>query len=284
MEREQGLFSAYFNAGQDTLRGKLNDCRDLTEVEDAVRLFWDSMQHDFTDKVTDSRERELGYELFVVAKSAISCMLSVSNADVLFKANANVQPRKEHKFDWKKYIGAGASAILAVYLFLENMLAPMAVALFVTAWQTVALRRDEVKLNTPPALPEAQGVPKADIDELMRRLDRLSLNMDAAYARMLGESVQKLLPDTLKWSPDQLEAVQMLWEALKQDDGKYALKTLPQLIMSLEQQGLTICEYNENTAAYFERLPGIEDGYTVRPALMLGDKLVVKGQVTQKMS
>ena len=102
MEREQGLFSAYFNAGQDTLRGKLNDCRDLTEVEDAVRLFWDSMQHDFTDKVTDSRERELGYELFVVAKSAISCMLSVSNADVLFKANANVQPRKEHKFDWKK--------------------------------------------------------------------------------------------------------------------------------------------------------------------------------------
>ena len=160
----------------------------------------------------------------------------------------------------------------------------MAVALFVTAWQTVALRRDEVKLNTPPALPEAQGVPKADIDELMRRLDRLSLNMDAAYARMLGESVQKLLPDTLKWSPDQLEAVQMLWEALKQDDGKYALKTLPQLIMSLEQQGLTICEYNENTAAYFERLPGIEDGYTVRPALMLGDKLVAKGQVTQKMS
>ena len=54
--------------------------------------------------------------------------------------------------------------------------------------------------------------------------------------------------------------------------------------MSLEQQGLTICEYNENTAAYFERLPGIEDGYTVRPALMLGDKLVAKGQVTQKMS
>ena len=76
----------------------------------------------------------------------------------------------------------------------------------------------------------------------------------------------------------------MLWEALKQDDGKYALKTLPQLIMSLEQQGLTICEYNENTAAYFERLPGIEDGYNVRPALMLGDKLVAKGQVTQKMS
>lgn len=68
MEREQGLFSAYFNAGQDTLRGKLNDCRDLTEVEDAVRLFWDSMQHDFTDKVTDSRERELGYELFVVGQ------------------------------------------------------------------------------------------------------------------------------------------------------------------------------------------------------------------------
>ena len=32
MEREQGLFSAYFNAGQDALRGKLNDCRDLTEV------------------------------------------------------------------------------------------------------------------------------------------------------------------------------------------------------------------------------------------------------------
>ena len=39
MEREQGLFSAYFNAGQDALRGKLNDCRDLTEVEDAVRLY-----------------------------------------------------------------------------------------------------------------------------------------------------------------------------------------------------------------------------------------------------
>ena len=163
MDEEQGMFSAYFNAGQDSLRGKLNECRDLTEVEDAVRLFWDSMQHDFTDKVTGTRERELGYELFVVAKSAISCMLSVSNADVLFKSNTDTQPRKEHKFDWKKYIGAGASALLAAYLFLEGMWVPMAVAAFVTAWQSVALRRDEIKLNAPPALPEAHGVDRKSV-------------------------------------------------------------------------------------------------------------------------
>lgn len=284
MDEEQGMFSAFFNAGQDSLRSKLNGCRDLTEVEDVVRLFWDSMQHDFTDKVTATRERELGYELFVVAKSAISCMLSVSNADVLFKSNTDVQPQKAHKFDWKNYIGAGASALLAAYLFFEGMWAPMSVAAFVTAWQTVALRRDEIKLNAPPALPEAHGVPKADIEELLRRLDRLSLNMDAAYERMKGEDTKQSLPETIQWSNDQLEAVQMLWEALKQDDGKYALKTLPQLIMSLEQQGMTICEYTESKAAYFELLPGVEDGYTVRPALMLGDKLIAKGQVTQKMT
>lgn len=283
MDQEQGLFSAYFAGGKDQLRAHLEGCRDLTEVEDCVRLFWDGMQHDFTTKASEGRARELGYELFVVAKSAISCMLSVSEADVMFKAAPPEAARHRHSFDWKKYIGAGASALLTAYLLLESMWVPMAVSLLVTAWQTVALRRDDIKLNATPALPEAQGVPKADIDELMRRLDRLAMNMDSAYARMLGESAKPLLPEVMRWSPEQLEAVQMLWEALRQDDGRYALKTLPQLMISLEQQGLKLCEYSEDTAMYFERLPGMEDGYTIRPALMLGDKLVAKGQVTQKV-
>lgn len=283
MDKEQGTFSAFFQAGRDSLRAQLAASRDLTEMEDAVRLFWDSMQHDFTSRVTGERARELGFELFVVAKSAISCMLSVSQADVLFRAAPPDAPRATRKFDWKKYVGAGASALLTAYLLLESMWVPMGVSLISTVWQVVALRADDRRLNAPPALPEAQGVPRADVDELMRRLDMLAANMDSAYTRMLGESGKQLLPETIQWSPEQLGAVQMLWEALRQDDGRYALKTLPQLIMALEQQGLSLCEYSEATAAYFERLPGIEDGYTIRPALMLGDKLIARGQVTQKM-
>ena len=283
MDNERGTFSAFFQAGRDSLRAKLDASRDLTEMEDAVRLFWDSMQHDFTSRVTGERARELGFELFVVAKSAISCMLSVSKADVMIKAAPQERPQPARRLDWKKYVGAGASLLLSAWLLVEGLWAPMGVALFSAAWQATALRLDERRLNAPPALPEAQGVPRADIDELMRRLDMLAANMDSAYGRMLGESGQQLLPEKLQWSTEQLEAVQMLWEALRQDDGRYALKTLPQLIMSLEQQGIRLCEYSEATAAYFERLPGVEDGYTIRPALMLGDRLIARGQVTQKM-
>lgn len=282
MEQEQGLFSGYFSAGRESLGSKIDGCRDLTEVEDAVRLFWDAMQHEFTSSVADERARELGFELFAVAKSAISCMLSVSEAEVLFKAAAP-EAAQAHKFDWKKYIGAGASLVLSVYLGLSDMILPMCLALFVTLWQVIALRRDDAALKAKPALPEAQGVPKADTAELMRRLERLALSMDNAYSRITGGDDVKLLPEAVSWSAEQLASVQMLWEALRQDDGRYALKTLPQLIMSLEEQGMTLLEYSADNAAYFERLPGLEDGYTIRPALMLGDKLIARGQVTQKL-
>lgn len=282
VDQEQGLFSSCFKAGCDSLRAKLQECRDLTEVEDAVRLYWDSMQHEFTSKVADGRARELGFELFVVAKSAISCMLSVSEAEVLFKA-APPERAPERKFDWRQYVGAGATLLMSAYLLLEGMWAPMGVGLFATGWQLAMLRRSGARRSEVPALPEARGVPRADVDELMRRLERLAANMDSAYERMLGESARPALPDAVSWSPSQLESVQMLWEALRQDDGRYALKTLPGLIMSLEEQGMSIVEYSEDTAGYFERLPGVEDGYTIRPALMLGERLVARGQVTQKM-
>lgn len=282
VDQEQGLFSGYFRAGRENLRAKLEECRDLTEVEDTVRLYWDSMQHEFTSNVTDGRARELGFELFVVAKSAISCMLSVSQAEVLFKA-APPERVQERRFDWKQYVGAGATLLLSAYLLMEGMWAPMGVGLFATGWQVAMLRKVSVRRRDVPALPEAQGVPRADVDELMRRLERLAMSMDSAYGHMLGESAKPALPESIEWSPEQLEAVQMLWEALRQDDGRYALKTLPQLIMALEQQGMKLVEYSEDTAKYFERLPGVEDGYTIRPALMLGERLVARGQVTQKM-
>ena len=118
MDNERGTFSAFFQAGRDSLRAKLDASRDLTEMEDAVRLFWDSMQHDFTSRVTGERARELGFELFVVAKSAISCMLSVSKADVMIKAAPQERPQPARRLDWKKYVGAGASLLLAAWLLL----------------------------------------------------------------------------------------------------------------------------------------------------------------------
>ena len=285
MDDTRGVFTNQFTAGKAALQSKLEGCRDLTEVEDAVRNFWDTMQHGFTEKVQDLRMRELGYEIVMVSKSAIACMLSVSQADVLFRApTLQDAPRKKRSFDWKKYIGAGASALLTAYLLMSGMWIPMVVSAVVTGWQTVALRRDEIKLNAPAALPEAQGVPKADIVELMRRLEKLAMNMDSAFERMAGDAGKALLPEKLQWTSAQLEAVQTLWEALHLSDGDYALKTLPQLILALEQQGLTICEYSESTAGCFDMLPGVQDGYTIRPALMLGDKVVARGQVTRAMS
>ena len=171
VDQEQGLFSGYFRAGRENLRAKLEECRDLTEVEDTVRLYWDSMQHEFTSNVTDGRARELGFELFVVAKSAISCMLSVSQAEVLFKA-APPERVQEHRFDWKQYVGAGATLLLSAYLLMEGMWAPMGVGLFATGWQVAMLRKVSVRRRDVPALPEAQVLPWTPPSTAWRRARR----------------------------------------------------------------------------------------------------------------
>ena len=74
-----------------------------------------------------------------------------------------------------------------------------------------------------------------------------------------------------------------LLEALYAGNGAFALRQLGKLPAYLEKRGVTIADYDEETAEFFELLPSKNQAMTQRPALLAGEKLLLSGKATEQI-
>lgn len=168
------------------------------------------------------------------------------------------------------------SAILLGYLFLNGQLWPaLLCAVSVIFWLLSHLQGKSETRTAPEGLSGAL---------LWRAVDGMMLETDRALerARMLHQrGAASQLPEM---DGEILEAVQMLSEAQQAGDGAYALKALPGLFAGLLRKNVRLQSYDPEHAAAFDLFPGMRGGRTIRPAVYLEDKLILRGQATQVIS
>jgi hypothetical protein len=73
-----------------------------------------------------------------------------------------------------------------------------------------------------------------------------------------------------------------LLEALYAQNGEFALRQLAKVPDYMEDQGISLVEYSPETEHYFECFPSRRETATQRPAIMLGDKLLLMGKAIKQ--
>jgi len=170
-------------------------------------------------------------------------------------------------------------AVLTVWMIFEDLNVPAGLAMVLTciAWletQVVYRRRLGVAAR-----------PKINVYEMLRMIDRLMEAIEDALEKSAQEikAAEEPSCEALTMGGDVLEAFQMLLEAAQTKDGEYALKAVPGLRSALLAQGIEAVDYCEEKKEWFDLYPGTEGGLTIRPALMLGGKMIRRGQATEEM-
>ena len=111
------------------------------------------------------------------------------------------------------------------------------------------------------------------IDELCNQIS--VWESEARSAEAAGREIQI--------SPEEMQLFSGLLEALYADNGDYALRQLKKLKPFLRQAGVEVRDYSPQDAELFELLPTKNESFTLRPALLSGDVLLLPGRAAEKI-
>ena len=81
--------------------------------------------------------------------------------------------------------------------------------------------------------------------------------------------------------PQQLQLLADLLEALYSGNGEYSLRQLKKLLPYLKHLGIETQDFDGTNTAVFELLPTKNQERTLRPALLMGDKLLLAGRAAE---
>lgn len=261
--------------------------RDVAAMPDAkaaydvcVRYLGD-VRRDYLDASDDSLTRLRLNELMAAAEGGIAMMVAVSQVDIKLALPNNLQapPNRRVRMTLSKalhFLPGALCTTLAAWLFLIGQLPAAALALVSAGTSVVSLNR--IKPQNKSELPDVMGETRVDPVELGRWLDELLRRMDEM---MMVKPVDEQ-DGQLRLNSGFIEAVQMLMEANLTDDGRFALKALPQMMNALESQGIEIEMYSDEGRLNFDLLAAPVGGETIRPALIKDGKLLMRGQATIK--
>lgn len=127
--------------------------------------------------------------------------------------------------------------------------------------------------------------PTLDPEALWRGLQRTGETMD--------RKIEAFCQRAADWAPlpahsaegpgeEELRLYGELLEALYAQNGDYALRQLEKLRPCLRAMGLETADYTGDNAALFELLPSKRPGQTLRPALLMGERLLLPGRATEQ--
>lgn len=266
-----------YDERREELQSALKQCRDVKETADCAALFLDRLCREAMAEAASRDERAEIERLFSAAKGGLMCMQAVTQAEITVKRTASRPLEgRERLRAMLPYLSLFLGAILCVWLILEG-----ARAAAVLCVPLMALSLVPRKERAPEE--ETSAAPRADVYELMRLFDRLVDRLDALREARRVEREDRLAPsgEPLLLTDGLLEPLQMLMEAAETQDGRYALKTLPQVREALRAQGVQAVDYSEENRAYFELFPSEQGGRTIRPALLREGRLILRGQATE---
>jgi len=112
------------------------------------------------------------------------------------------------------------------------------------------------------------------VETMDRKLDELSACVES--------EAEKPAADGGTPNAEEIKLLAGLLEALYAQNGEYALRQLARVPDYMEDQGISLVEYSPETEHYFECFPSRRETATQRPAIMLGDKLLLMGKAIKQ--
>ncbi|MBR0464629.1 MAG: hypothetical protein IJJ23_09685 [Clostridia bacterium] len=267
----------------ETLRAGLEKefaaCSDVKDAADCVGRVLEKLRMQArAEAETPALSRETD-RLFDAAKQASLLLLSATEADIAVQPIHVRLTRRERIKKALPWISAGVSLLLTAWReMLGQHLGAVIALLGAGAAVTLAYLRTD---PTDPAAMTART--RVNAHELLRMLDRLVQALDENLSQAGTEHSAAAPGDQPALTSDWYAPLQMLMEAVYTGDGDYALKAVPQIEQALQDQGIELVAFSEEKRAMFDMFPGTEPGLTIRPAVMRGERLLARGQATERM-
>ena len=277
-----------FRVEKDALAKQLAAAPDVNDAVRTIQNCFDRMKQDYIAKQDDSELRYKAIALFGVARRALSACEAVRETRLFQNLPVARLPAYAKRMRWPEVLThvlppALCAVVCLMLLFISKNVPWIIVSVIATlgsVYQAFRLwprpekhkessRADvkaEIQVNTPALLTYVELI----CTEMDNQLKKRETGKDDNDKRPL-------------WTKDQVTAAQILWEALRSKDGAYALSAVPSLLNGFEKQGIRITLYSQETAEYFEAVPAVSDGETVRPALVADKTIIACGQVTAAM-
>lgn len=266
---------------EQELRDSLKTCRDAKETADVLHAYWDALRAAYLQGLRTQREREIAAPLFAAVIEGVSATGAMTRAQVQRTAlpTVTLPGRASYREIIRRYAAPALCVISSAACILSgNTIAALFTLISAAVTGFTALRAAEGKRMQEEVVSAA---PVPDVEELVARTRTSVGALDILLTRSLRLGAgERTLLESLTWTRQELESVQMLWEAYEDGDGDYALKAVPLLLSELSGQQVTLRRYGEGVDESFDLLPGLECGRTIRPALYAGDKLLMRGQAT----
>lgn len=270
-----GEVSGCYESRRAEFTRALAACADAREAADCAALLLERLKRDYFELESDRFLRAEADRLFGVAAQAILCVGAVRTADVRLPppvargAASGLRKALAHA-------PGIACDLLAAWLLVIGQSAPALLALAAALLTHYSALHPQER-GTMPAV---GATPRADAEEMARRVSRAVARLDQALEDARQEHERRaLLPgERPVLSEDMWPAVQMLYEAAYTRDGDYALKAIPRLDAALGAQGVAAVPYSPEHRACFDLLPTAGEGATIRPAMLKDGKLVARGE------
>jgi hypothetical protein len=113
------------------------------------------------------------------------------------------------------------------------------------------------------------------VETMDRKLDELSACVESEAEKPAADGGGA-------FNAEEIKLLAGLLEALYAQNGEFALRQLAKVPDYMEDQGISLVEYSPETEHYFECFPSRRERATQRPAIMLGDKLLLMGKAIKQ--
>lgn len=279
-------FTQRFAAEKDILAARIKADPDPAAAAEAVRACLARLAQDYVADEDDAVLRQEAAQRFDLLHVAAGQLLCAQDVSVSLRLPGRAAPSVAMKTAGRlaAFIPLILSAVVTLAL-LPNARLPMVLLAAAATLSCAGLvfAKGRRAAPAPQLLPEAEGVVRVDAQTLISQLESLCLALDRQFSALYDRRQSELESD-IPWTQGQYTAAQMLWEAIQAGDSVFALKAAPTLLTELEAQGIELVTYAPDVRLHFDAVPAATAGRTIRPALMRGDKVLARGQVTVPMS
>lgn len=272
---------------KDALVTRIRESKSLYETGSVISEVLETMQYQYLSQGENSALSEILTDLINMAKVSVPLIESVSKYKLWENAEAE-KPKKKSPVPGLVFLLIGVLMIfgsLGYYMFLYNVtfatmqsyMAVMACGVLVVliAGFLLFFRRKQ-KLKATVEI-------SADADDIAKRLEEVIRAIDAMLEKEKQSIAtnKRLMESAI--NADEAQLFSYLMEAKLSGDAEFALEQLDEVEHYLARQDVLLVKYTKGNERYFDFLEG-EETRTIRPALVRGGQVMVKGLAQLKYS
>ena len=273
------LFEIY-KSRKDNLATRIRESKSLYETGSVISEAFETMQYQYLSQPENSQMADKLADYVAMAKSSFNLLESVNKYKLWEDAQAKPVKKKSLMPGFITLLIGNALVFGSVgyYMFMYNvafekmqnfMIAMAAGCLLILMAGFMLFFRRKVKSKATVEI-------SVDADDIVKRLEDLVKNIDAMLVKdkQALVSYKQMMESAI--NADEAQLFAYLMEAKLSGQADYAMEQLDEVERYLAKQDVIAVKYIKGNEKYFDFLEG-EETTTIRPALVRGGEMLVKG-------